>query len=155
LLLLVTVSPAAAAALGAVWLPLFVAAIAAFGAALVRLLTSAMPGLPRPDGRLRTADWQIVRRRVPAWLLALSALTFAAAWLIGMAAASGLPGEPQQVDGGYVASNHGELIPLTKAEYERAVAAQTRLFTSGALAFATMAVVMTLAAPLPPGRLRR
>ena len=152
---MVTVNPQTAAGLGDVWLPLFVAAFAVYGAALIRALTTSMPGLPRPDGRLRGADRQIVRRRVPTWLLVLTAVALGSAWLIGMTALVELPGQPEQVNGGYVANNHGELIPLTKAEYERAVAAQTRLFTGGALAFATISVVITLAAPLPPGRFRR
>jgi hypothetical protein len=60
-LLVVTTSPSLAAAVGAVWLPVFVAALAAFGVALIRLLSSSMPGLPRPDGRLRGADEGRVR----------------------------------------------------------------------------------------------
>jgi len=154
-LLLTTTTSVPPTALGSAWVPLFLANFVIFGAALIRLVTSAMPGLPRPDGRLRAADWQIVRRRAPASLLVVAVGAFVCGWLIGASSMNDLPGQPEQVNGDYFANDHGSLIPLTRAEYERAVTAQTRVFTSGVMAFATVAVVMTLAAPLPPGRVRR
>lgn len=53
-----------------------------------------------------------------------------------------LRGQPTILHGGYFLDDHGSLIQISHDVYERALAAQERLFTSGACVFYCFAAVV-------------
>lgn len=60
-----------------------------------------------------------------------------------------LQGQPAHDSTGYYLNDHGSHIPVSKAGYERAIAAQDRLFAAGATIFLMVAGVLTAYPPTP------
>lgn len=72
-------------------------------------------------------------------------------WATMMSTMPTLQGQPEHDQAGYYLNDHGSRIPVNRAGYERAVAAQDRLFASGATMFLIIAGVLTAYTP-PPRR---
>jgi hypothetical protein len=72
-------------------------------------------------------------------------------WATMMSTMPTLQGQPGRDQSGYYLNDHGSRIPLSKADYERAVAAQDRLFAPGATMFLIIAGLLTAYTPRPHG----
>jgi len=70
-------------------------------------------------------------------------------WVSMISTMPTLQGQPTQDSTGYYLNDHGSHIPVSKAGYERAIAAQDRLFAAGATLFLVVAGVLTAYKPTP------
>lgn len=90
------------------------------------------PGIPLPLSYL------------PRWAIGAVIAVFVGCWISGMLVfgSHDLPGQPSYnaATHTYTANDHGDEIPLSKAQYDTAVRAQDRLFLSVELAFMVVAV---------------
>lgn len=79
----------------------------------------------------------------------------AARWVVGAAVDIGiagtalsfgaLDGQPESVQGRYVANNHGELTELSATQYDAALRAEARGFAATALIFHTLGAAFIVA----------
>lgn len=109
-----------------------------FGSALLRC--------HRAGVRTRGTDVLDVLWHTPRWLkTAAGAL---AAGVVLCVAIGGVPagGQPERTAEGYHLYEHGEREPVTRATYESALKAETRLFDAGATCFFVMSAVLVAAA---------
>jgi hypothetical protein len=72
-----------------------------------------------------------------------------ALWATMLSTMPTLHGQPEHDQAGYYLNDHGSRIPVSRADYERAVAGQDRLFAAGATTFLIVAGVMTAYRPKP------
>jgi hypothetical protein len=83
---------------------------------------------------------------LPVGAVVMVAVVFVGAWIsAGLVFNSkDLPGQPayNPASHTYTANDHGDLIPLSRPQYNTAVKAQNRLFLSGTVAFLSFAVAM-------------
>jgi hypothetical protein len=81
---------------------------------------------------------------LPYWAIGVIVAVFVLCWVSGVLIFGGndLPGQPEYhaTTHTYSADDHGDEIPLSKAQYDSAVRAQDRLFLSVELAFIVVAV---------------
>lgn len=70
-------------------------------------------------------------------------------WATMMSTMPTLQGQPEHDKAGYYLNDHGSRIPVSRNGYERALAAQNRLFASGATMFLIVAGVITAYGPKP------
>jgi hypothetical protein len=81
---------------------------------------------------------------LPHWAVGSIVAVFILCWISGVTVfgSNDLPGQPEYhaATHTYTADDHGDEIPLSKAQYDRAVRAQNRLFLSVELAFIVVAV---------------
>jgi hypothetical protein len=82
---------------------------------------------------------------VPRSVLIVAPVVLVVSGILGATSMSGLRGQPEYDPSrhGYVENDHGSLIPVTHANYVRAVATQNRLFLITAIAFTAIATVVS------------
>ena len=79
----------------------------------------------------------------PGWAKAtIGTIAFALWWVAGSGIVL-IKGQPEKVNGGYYANNHGSLTPLTHAGYLHEQALQDRIFSGGAAIFLLVAAILT------------
>jgi hypothetical protein len=109
------------------------------------------------DHVLRNGNRSRLRSRLPlplrGWRKAAGALVFGLAWLGAMTAflSGGLAGQAEERDGRFVANDHGAITELTRAQWERSRALESRLFAGGVVAFAGLAALYLTQPPGEPG----
>lgn len=118
----------------------------------------AGPGVPAGPGNssgMSNADFN--RMWAPAFdfakryrMLLLVAVPVAVGlWATKLSTMPSLQGQPGHDQAGYYLYDHGSGMPVSRAGYERALAAQDRLFADGATLFLVVAGVMTVYRPRP------
>ena len=70
-------------------------------------------------------------------------------WVSMISTMPTLQGQPTHDSTGYYLDDHGSHIPVSKAGYDRAIAAQDRLFAAGATLFLVVAGALTAYKPTP------
>jgi hypothetical protein len=95
--------------------------------------------------------WRRIRERVPRAVLVVIGAVFLLAWLAGATAILQMKGGlPERNGDRYFTNNHGDLIPLTKADYERQLTVQYRGIAAISMGLCTAAAGLVLAGPLRP-----
>jgi hypothetical protein len=84
---------------------------------------------------------QIHRYRV---ILAIGIPVIILMWILGLFSIVSLHGQPVHSGNQYYLDDHGSHIPVTKSEYEHAVAQQERIFAAGGTGFLIVAAGLTL-----------
>jgi len=115
-------------------------------------IAMARPTFPRRLGR---SSWWPERSGAGSVLDLLAWLPRAARWIVGAAVAVGiagtalsfgtLDGQPETVQGRYVANNHGELTELSATQYDAALRAEARGFATSACLFQTLGAALIVA----------
>ena len=82
-------------------------------------------------------------------LLLVGVLVVIGLWVSMISTIPTLQGQPTHDSTGYYLNDHGSHIPVSKAGYEKAVAAQDRLFAAGATLFLVVAGALTAYKPTP------
>ena len=92
---------------------------------------------------------------LPRWLriVALAAFLYAGGTLAGVIISGALPGNPEQLGHRYFFSDHGHLIPTSRAGYVRGVSLVTRMFSGIEVVFLGFSYLALTYAP--PARKRQ
>ncbi|TYB93526.1 hypothetical protein FXF53_27815 [Micromonospora sp. WP24] len=108
----------------------------------LRRLAIRETGTPAGGGQ---ASWRLLRETMSGRLLIMSWLLFAGFWLVGILSLGGTPGVAEQRAGAYVASNHGEVTVISKAQYLTLKAQGQRSVVSAAGSFCVFTAVVSTA----------
>lgn len=129
--------------------PGFVLAGGAFAVFVIDTIRLA----PKAPLGLTQEPWYWVRARrrgtgrwmaaLPGWRGRVATALFAVAWLSFMLTIflGGLGGSPQERDGRFISNDHGNITEITRDEYLRDRAAESRLFSGHMMAFSGIAVL--------------
>jgi hypothetical protein len=89
----------------------------------------------------RRPRWRELLTGLPPALLLAFIILFIGAWLVLVSSIADIGGQPTMSGGRYYLDDHGTLIPVTHAAYQRALVLQQRIFTLGPSVFFALGVL--------------
>lgn len=123
----------------------FVGAFLSWGGALVAIAATGARGGRRPSWKeivTHSEDDRQWLNALPGHVVTLVAVCMLVLLAGGLAGISDMTsGSPTEVNGSYFSNNHGDLTEMTRGEFERATAAETRLMAGMAGVFLSAAAI--------------
>lgn len=137
---------------------LFISVFPLFGWAVIERAAGQIRRRPRrwnDFSRMTNADfnrsWQSLFDFLKRYrtILMVAVPVVVGLWATALFTMPTLRGQPEHDQAGYYLNDHGSRIPVSRSQYDRAVAAQDRLFAAGATIFLIVAGMMTAYRPEP------